>query len=497
MIKVKTVVIGAGFGGLSAAALLAKEGMEVEVIEKNEQIGGRASVYSEGGFNFDMGPSWYLMPDVFERFFAEFGKKPQDFFELKRLDPAYRIYFDGSKVVDISADLEKNYELFDSLESNGAEKLKKYLKESKEKYELAIMELLYRDYSKLSDLADRRLMRQGLKLNLFEKLDTYVNKHFESDEAKKIVEYSIGFLGSAPNNTPSFYHIMSHIDFNLGVWYPDGGMRKVAQSIKQLAESYGAKITLNEPVTKIGVPDRKVRYVNTLKSGRDVDICVVNADYAHSELELLDERHVVYDRDYWEKRVLAPSAFVAYVGIDKKVDDLAHHTLFLDKDWAKGFSEIFDPSKAAWPISPSYYVNVPSKTDRTAAPSGCESLFILVPLAPGIEDTEAIREKFFKKIITSLEGTIKENLTDHILVKKIFALTDFAKRYNAYKGTALGLSHTMRQTAMFRPAHRSKKVKNLFYTGHYTHPGIGVPMVLISSQIVANEIKKYVSEGGP
>lgn len=492
----KTVVIGAGFGGLSTAAFLARDGHDVEVIEKNEQIGGRASVYSEGGFNFDMGPSWYLMPDVFERFFAKFGKKPTDFYSLKRLDPAYRIFFDGGRTVDISSNLEENYRLFDSLEEGGGERLKTYLDKSREKYDLAIKELLYRDYDRASDLIDWKLMRQGLKINLFEKLDKFVDRHFKSDEAKKIVMYSTGFLGSAPNSTPSFYHIMSHIDFNLGVWYPEGGMRKVAQSVADLAKSQGAEITLNEPVTKIGVPSRKVTYIETAKGSRNLDLCVVNADYPHAELELLDRRHATYDAKYWDKKVIAPSALVAYVGVDKKVGSLAHHTLFLERDWAKGFSEIFDPSKAAWPESPSYYVNVPSKTDSTAAPPGCDSLFILVPLAPGIEDTPERREKFFSKIVARLEATIGENITEHVLVKRIFALTDFATRYNAYKGTALGLAHTMRQTAMFRPRHRSRKVENLFYTGHYTHPGIGVPMVLISSEIVAGEVRRYVEEGG-
>lgn len=486
----KVVIIGTGFGGLSAAALLAKNGFEVIVLEKNDHPGGRASVYSSKNFNFDMGPSWYLMPDVYENFFAEFNKKPEDFFELKKLDPSYRIYFGGKKVIDISADLNKNFALFDTFEKDGGKKLQKYLESAKQMYDLSIKELLYRDYRSILDFIDGKLLMQGSKLHLLENLDKFVSKNFESDEAKKIVEYSIGFLGGSPHNTPSFYHIMSHIDLTMGVWYPEGGMRKVADSIYRLAMSYGAKFYFNEPVTKIEIEDKKVTKVLTEKNSYDADLVLVNADYAHSEMDLIDPKYNTYSSKYWEERVMAPSAFVAYVGVNKKFDELAHHTLFLDKDWSKGFDTLFDPKKAAWPENPSYYVNVPSKTDSTAAPKGSDTLFILVPLAPGLKDTPEIREKFFNKIMDNLESTIGQNIREHIVVKRIFALTDFKERYNAYKGTALGLSHTMMQTALFRPSHKSKKVKNLYYSGQYTHPGIGVPMTLISSQIVAKEIIK-------
>ncbi len=488
----KVVIVGTGFGGLSAAALLAKNGFDVTVLEKNDHPGGRASVYSEKNFYFDMGPSWYLMPDVFENFYSEFGKKPEDFFELKQLDPSYRVYFGGKNPTDISADLEKNFALFDTFEKDGGLKLQKYLESAKEMYDISIKDLLYRDYKSILDFFSGKLLMQGVKLNILESLDKFVSKHFESDEAKKIVEYSIGFLGGSPQNTPSFYHIMSHIDLTLGVWYPEGGMRKVADSVYKLATSYGANFYFNESVTKIEIEDKKAKRVITDKNTYDADLVIVNADYAHSELELIDPKYNTYSDKYWEGRVLAPSAFVAYVGVDKQFDELAHHTLFLDKDWSKGFDTLFDPKKAAWPENPSYYVNVPSRTDTTAAPQGSDTLFILIPLAPGLKDTSELREEFFNKIIDNLEATIDQDIRSHIVVKKIFALTDFKERYNAYKGTALSLSHTMKQTALFRPAHKSKKVDNLYYSGQYTHPGIGVPMTLISSQIVAKEInEKY------
>lgn len=481
---------GAGFGGLAISSLLGRDGHEVTVLEKNEQPGGRASVYSERGFNFDMGPSWYLMPDVYEGFFAEFGKKPQDFFKLERLDPSYRMYFGGKGPVDVHADLQKNFALFDSLEKDGGTKLKRYLDSSKEKYDLAIKELLYRDYMRLTDFLDRKLLKQGRSMHIFENLDKFVNKHFESDRAKKIVEYSVGFLGGSPKNTPAFYHIMSHIDFNLGVWYPEGGMRQVVQSMRDLAESYGVVFKFDEPVTGYSTANRKIEKVVTTKGEYPADAVVVNADYAYHEMQLLEQGHQTYSERFWRKKVMAPSAMVAYIGVNKKIDQLAHHNLFLDEDWSNSFDQIFDPDRAAWPTSPSYYVNVPSRTDKSAAPSGSESLFVLVPLAPGLDDSEQRREAFFQKVLSNLERTIGVSIADSIVVKRIFALNDFQTRYNAYRGTALGLAHTLGQTALFRPRHKSKRLGNLYYTGHYCHPGIGVPMVLISSQIVAKEIQE-------
>lgn len=484
------IIVGAGFGGLSAAALLAKKGFNVKVIEKVEQPGGRASVYSDKDFYFDMGPSWYLMPDVYEKFFDQFGKKPEDFFKLERLDPSYRIFFADEKIIDIAADLEKNYELFDSLEENGAQKLKEYLKSSEELYDFSIEEMLYKDYTSILDFLNGKLLLKGYKLNMFENLQHYVNKRFKSDEAKKILEYAIGFLGGSPANTPSFYHLMSHVDLKMGVFYPQGGMRKVVDSIYQLAKSLGVEFHFNEPVKKLEIHDHEVKKVITDKATYEADLVIVNADYAHSELDLLNKENRTYDEKYWESRIMAPSAMVAYLGIDYKVDKLAHHNLFLDKDWEHGFDKIFDPKKAAWPENPSYYVNVPSRTDLSAAPENSDTLFILIPLAPGLEDTPELRESFYNKIMDDLEAKLGENIRDHIVVKRIFALTDFKTRYNAYKGTALGLSHTLRQSALWRPAHKSKKVKNLYYSGQYTHPGIGVPMTLISSQIVADELTK-------
>ena len=484
----RAVIVGAGFGGLSVAALLAKGGFDVTVIEKNEQPGGRASVHRDGGFTFDMGPSWYLMPDVYDRFFAEFGKSPKDYFPLVRLDPSYRVFFADDQIADVSADIEKNLALFESFEPGGAEKLRNYLAESEETYRTTMDDLLYRDYRSIFDFFDRRLLSRLRKLRPFENLETYVKKRFSSDQARKVVQYSIGFLGGSPKNTPSFYHIMTHIDMNMGVWYPEGGMRAVVEALVTLGREFGVEYRYNEPVTAIDVEGGVARRVVTPLGAHETDIVVVNADYPFAEMHLLPENSRSYPASYWEKKVLAPSTFVAYLGVDREITKLAHHNVFLEPDWEEGFETIFDPKKAAWPENPSFYVNVPSRTDTTAAPGGTDTLFLLAPLAPGLEDTPELRERLYDHLMSRMEEILGENILDAVVTRRIFALSDFADRYNAYRGTALGLTHTLRQTALWRPAHRSKKVGNVYYTGQYTHPGIGVPMTLISSQIVAREL---------
>ncbi len=483
------IIVGAGFGGMSAGALLARDGHEVTILEKNEQPGGRGSYFEDKGYYFDMGPSWYLMSELYDNFFQEFDKKAEDFFHLEKLDPSYRIFLDKERVWDISANLEENYQLFDGFEENGGEKLKKYLESSKELYEFSLQEMLYRDYNSILDLVNGKLIFKGYKLRLWENLQHFIGRQFESEEARKILEYAIGFLGGSPKNAPSFYHLVSHSDLNLGVWYPQGGMRKVTQGIYELALSQGVNFNFQEEVELLEVHEDRVKRVISSKGFYEADVVVVNADYAHSELDLLKAPYQSYDEKYWESRTISPSALVAYLGINSPAGNLAHHNLFLNKDWDSGFEAVFNPDKKAWSEDSSYYVNVPSLTDDSAAPAGGETIYILAPLAPGLEDSDTLREKFLNQILDDLEEKIDFNIRDKIVVKKIFALNDFKTRYNAYKGTAFGLSHTLDQTALWRPAHKSKKVDNLYYTGQYNHPGIGVPMTLVSSQILSREIR--------
>ena len=487
----KVIIVGAGFGGLSLAALLAREGHQVTVFEKNSQYGGRARIHKDKGFQFDMGPSWYLMPKVFENFFKQFGKKPEDFYSLKRIDPSYRIFFNRGNVIDVGSSYQKIEELFNSLESNGAEKLKEYLALAKEKYDLTMDETIYRGFESITDFFSWELLKNGPRLGVFSSLDSLVKKYFKSQEAQKIFEYSMGFLGGSPKMTPAMYQIMSYVDMIQGVWFPVGGMVKVADAIYQLAISNKVQFYFDEEVKKIEVENDKAKKVITDKRQLTTDAIIVNADYAHAELNLLEAKYQSYGRKYWDSRILAPSAFVTYIGINKKIKKLMHHSLFLEKDWASNFEEIFNNRNNSWPTDPSYYVNVPSKTDPKLAPKNCETLFILAPLSPGLKDTNKEREKFLNQIVTHLEKTVGEQIKEHIVTKRIFAVNDFAKDYNAYKGTALGLAHTFWQSAYFRPHHQSKKVKNLYYSGQYTHPGIGVPMTLISSQITAKIITNH------
>jgi phytoene desaturase len=493
MQKQRVVVIGAGFGGLSAAAYLARAGYDVTVVEKNEQAGGRARVWREQGFAFDMGPSWYMMPEVFEKFFAAFGKKPSDYYELKRLDPSYRIYFAPNDVVDISTDVAKNIALFESIEPGAGEKLKDYLKQAEYQYKVSMGEFIYKNFTSIFDFFNKRMLTEGRKLHVFESLDRFTRRYFTSERLRRILQYSMVFLGGAPNNTPAIYSVINHADFNLGIWYPIGGIGAVVAAMQSLCEELGVKFVFNADVTSLSFNGNAITGVKTATQEFPADIVVGNGDYHFIETALLPEKLQTYPERYWQKRVLAPSAFMVYLGINKRLPNLKHHTLLLDQDWMKHFNDIFD--KPAWPEHPSYYLCCPSQTDATVAPEGCENLFILVPVASGLTETPERQEAYYNQIMEHVEQYVGESVRPHVVVKRIFSVENFAKDYHAYKGSALGLSHTLFQTAYFRPRMQSKKVKNLFYTGQITQPGIGVPMTIISGQIVSETVTAAHSHG--
>lgn len=482
------MIIGAGFGGISAGTILAHRGFDVTIVEKNENPGGRCRIWEEGGYKFDMGPSWYLMPEVFEDYFKLFDRNVSDYFSIKRLDPNYRLFFPDMDHIDIPADREGIERIFDDLEENGAQKLKKFLEVSKYQYDTAMRDFMYRDYTSIKDIMDMRLMMEGLKLHIFESVDKFVQRYFKSDKARKILEYTMVFLGGSPDNTPALYSIMSHVDFDLGVWYPHGGMYRLSEGFYKLAVEKGVKFKFNTPVKKILVKDNRAYGVKTDEGDIEADIVLSNADYHHTEQDLLSTEHRTYDEKYWEKRVMGPSAYLMYLGVKGELPAFKHHNLYLAETWSEHFFDIFNDPK--WPHDPSYYVSVISKTDDNAAPKGCENVFVLVPVASGLEDNETIRQQYFNKILNHMERVTGAAIRDNIEVKRIFAHNDFSKEYNAFKGTALGMSHTLFQTALFRCTNQSKKIKNLFFSGSYTHPGIGVPMVLISGQIVADKVAK-------
>lgn len=482
----KALIIGSGFGGLALAPLLADQGYEVTVLEKNESPGGRSTSLQLNGFTFDMGPSWYLMPDIFERYFEEFKAKPTDYYALTKLDPNYRIIYSRHEHIDIHADLERNTEQFERLEPGSMVQVKKLLELSKQNYEIAVNQFIYKNYNSLLDFLDPKTALKAYKLNLFTSLDAYMKRFVKNDKLRKILEYNSVFLGGSPSNLPALYSIMAHVDFNLGVWYPKGGMIQVVNALVALGTQRRVHYHYNKPVDKIVVQNGKVTGVQAGSQTYNADIVISNADYHFTESQLLEVQYRSYTEQYWQKRVLAPSAFILYLGIKGKVAGLKHHTLFFANDWEKHFNEIFDDPQ--WPDKPSYYVCAPSKTDPTVAPSGHENLFVLVPIASGIEDTPQIREAFAKKILDHLEDITGEDITKRLVVKKILSLNDYTELYNSYQGSALGLAHTLWQSAFFRPSNVSKKVSGLYYVGQYTTPGIGVPMCLISAQILRDRI---------
>ena len=482
------IIIGAGFGGLSLAALLSNAGKDVLVIEKNSEPGGRARYYREKGYTFDMGPSWYIMPDVYEKYFNDLGLDISDCYDLVRIDPSYKIFFKDGEKIFVSSNLEENFKLFDTFEENGGKKLQKYLERAEKDYKIAVEQLLMRDYDQLRNLIDGRMIRESITLPLFGNIEDYISNIFFSDKLKRILEYSIGFIGGSPKNTPSIYYIMNHVDFNLGVWYPMGGIGKVVEKLYDICVENGVIFNFDESVIRILTDKGTAIGVETTKSEYKADIIVVNADYPYSELNLLDTSERSYNRKYWESKLFAPSALVIYIGLSKKLDKLEHHNLYLAGDWNLGFDELYDLNDPYWPANISYYVNVTSRTDPYVAPKTGESVFILVPTPDDFVDTPNTRELLYNKIVSHIEQIIDDEIIGYEVVKRIFGPEDFVKDYNAYKKTSLGLVHTLTQSAIFRPSHRSRKVKNLYYNGHYTHPGIGVPLVLISSQILAKHL---------
>jgi len=480
------VVIGGGFGGLSTACYLADAGADVTLLEKNEQLGGRASTLERDGFRFDMGPSWYLMPDVFERFFAYFGKRPEDYYELTRLDPHYRIFFKDGDRVDMLPDVAANKATFESYEPGAGDRLDDYLRKAERNYRIGMEHFVYTDRPELTDYIDLDVFRYSWGLSLVGSMQDHVENYFDHPKLQQIMQYTLVFLGGAPNNTPALYNLMSHVDFNMGVYYPDGGLAGVVDAIVDLAGELGVEFHTDSPVAEIA--GRRGGFAVRTEDGREFlcDQVVSDADYAHTEQELLPEKKRQYDADYWDSRTYAPSAFLLYLGVEGDVDELAHHTLVLPTDWDDHFETIFDDP--AWPDDPAYYLCVPSKTDDSVAPEGHSNLFALVPIAAGLEDTPEQRERYRDLVLDDIAENTGVDLRDRIVVEESFCVNDFKERYNSTQGTALGLAHTLFQTALLRPPHGSDAVDGLYFTGSFTTPGIGVPMCLISGQLTAEEM---------
>jgi len=483
----KVIVIGSGFSSLSAASYLAKEGLEVSIFEKNDTPGGRARQLKKDGFTFDMGPSWYWMPDIFEKFFKDFGKTTSDFYKLERLDPGYQIYF-KDKLLKVYADLDKLCETFEEIEKGSGKKLAKFIDKAKENYEIAIGKVVMRPgKSPLELVTPETAVRVGQFLR---SVSDVIQKDFKDEALRAALEFPVLFLGAKPENTPSFYIFMNYADYGLGTWHPKGGMYEIVKAMVAIAESNGVKIHTSSAVSEIKVSQSGKAEGIILEDGSfyEADFVVSGADYHHSET-LLPQKYRQYSEEYWAKRTFAPSSLLFYVGFNKKLyNTFAHHNLFFDTDFKAHASDIYD--KPNWPKEPLFYANFPSASDDSMAPEGKEAGFFLIPIAPGIEDTEELRDKYFNKIIKRLEDFYGEPLKDHIEFTESFCVNDFVSEYNSYKGNAYGLANTLRQTAFLRPKLASKKVSNLFFTGQLTVPGPGVPPALISGKIVSELLLK-------
>jgi phytoene desaturase len=490
MKKIKKItIIGSGFSALAASAYLAQSGHDVTIYEKNDAIGGRARQLKREGFTFDMGPSWYWMPDVFERFFADFGKKTTDYYELIKLSPAYRVYYGIDDFITIADNLADITVAFEAIEKGSGKLLSDFMAEAKSNYDIAIKELVYRPgVSPLELITVETAMKVG---QFFSNISKDVRKKFKNERLIQILEFPVLFLGAKPSDTPSFYSFMNYADFGLGTWHPKTGMFDVVRGMESLAIELGVKFQTNANIEKIIVENKTAIAIQVNGEIIASDLILSGADYHHTET-LLDQEHRAYSEKYWDSRVFAPSSLLFYVGFNKKIENISHHALFFDVDFYQHAKDIYDEPQ--WPKEPLFYANFPSVTDKTAAPEGMESGFFLVPLAPGINDTEELREEYFDKIIDRFETLTQQSVKNNIIFKQSFCKNDFVSEYNSYKGNAYGMANTLLQTAFLRPKLKSKKVKNLYFTGQLTVPGPGVPPALISGKLVSELINKQFSE---
>ncbi|HEX4877898.1 MAG TPA: phytoene desaturase family protein, partial [Chitinophagaceae bacterium] len=486
--KRSVIVIGSGFAGLSAASFMARDGWEVTVIEKNPTPGGRARQLKEDGFTFDMGPSFYWMPDIFERYFAQFGKKVSDYYQLERLDPSYRVYWDEG-FTDMPADFAALQATFEAIEPGSGRQLAAYLKGAAYKYDVGINKLVYKPGRSLTEFMDWPTISGVFKLQVFSSIKKHIATYFKHPRLRQLMEFPVLFLGALPEDTPALYSLMNYADIKGGTWYPKGGMYAVVEGMYQLALELGVKFRFSENVNEIQVDQARVQKVITDKEVYHPHAVISGADYHFTETKLLSPAWRSYSDNYWNKKVMAPSCLLYYVGLNRKLKEPIHHSLFFDVPFDQHGKEIY--KEPGWPTEPLFYVSVSSVTDANVAPAGCENIVFLVPIAAGLEgDDEATREKYFQLIARRMEKHIGEPILDAVIYKRSYSVKDFVADYNSFRGNAYGLANTLWQTAIFRPACHSKKVKNLFYTGQLTVPGPGVPPSLISGEVVAKEVVK-------
>ena len=489
----KIAIIGSGFSGLSAAAYLSAEGHDVHVFEKNEQPGGRARQLKTGnGYVFDMGPSWYWMPGVFEKFFTDFGYRIPDLYDLKLLDPSFEIVFGEKDVMSVPAAFKKLCDLFESIETGSAEQLKKFMVEAKYKYQTGMDSLVYKPGLSIMEFVNAKVIKGAIRLQIFSSFSKHVRKYFSHPKLIALMEFPVLFLGAMPQDTPALYSLMNYAGLKLGTWYPIGGFGKVVEAMVHVAKKKGATFHFSAAVEKLEIKNNLVNEILVNDKCIQFDAVVAAADYHHVENKLLPAEYKNYDEKYWDRKTLAPSCLIFFLGINKKIKSLTHHTLFFDEELLQHSKEIYKDPK--WPTKPLFYVCCPSKSDDSVAPPGHENLFLLMPLASGLNDSEALREKYFNLIMQRLEKQTGEDIIPFIDYKKSYCINDFVVDYNSYKGNAYGLANTLMQTAILKPKIRNKKIKNLFYAGQLTVPGPGVPPSIISGKIAAQQLIKHLKK---
>lgn len=485
----KVVIIGGGIGGLGAAGLFARTGYEVVLVEKNANLGGRANVLEADGFRFDMGPSWYLAPDIFEHYFNLLDERIEDHLDLVKLSPSYRIFFRrDSEPLDIHSDIERDAATFEAIEKGAGEKLRAYLKQSEYQYNVATEHFMFKNYDSIFDFLNRRVMTEGQKLSVFSKMHSFVSRFFKTKKLQQVMEYTMVFLGTSPYEAPALYNLMSHMDFNQGVFYPRGGFYELINALARIAERNGAMLRTSSPVSEIVVKDGAARGVR-LESGEviDADIVISNADLWFTETRLLPSASQSLKERYWSKRTMAPSAFIIYLGVSERLPSLTHHNLLFSEDWRKNFDDIY--KHPSLPGEPSLYVCAPSVTDPSVAPNGKENLFVLVPIASGLIISDDEKERYADEVLELIETEMNlPGLRQKIEYKRIYTVENFSADYNSFKGSALGLAHTLRQTAVFRPKNFSKRVRNLYYVGAGVNPGIGTQICLISAELAYKRV---------
>lgn len=483
-------MIGAGFAGLSAASFMAKAGWDVTLLEKHQGPGGRARQWKEQGFTFDMGPSWYWMPDVFERYFAQFNRKVTDYYQLHRLDPSYRIYWDEG-YTDVPANYNELKALLESMEPGAGTALDKFMQEAAYKYEVGINKLVYKPGQTLGEFMDMDLIKGVFKLDVFTSIKSHIAKYFKHPKIRQMMEFPVLFLGALPENTPALYSLMNYADIKLGTWYPEGGMFSVVKAMADLAGELGVQIRYGHDVKEVVMQANKVKQVVCANGESfEADVVIGGADYHFIETQLLPPSFRTYSDAYWEKRLMAPGSLLYYIGVNRKVPSVLHHSLFFDVPFEAHAKEIYVTEQ--WPQEPLFYLSAASHTDPHAAPEGCENLFFLIPVAAGLTgDTEELRQKYLDIILKRFARITGDDISKDIIYSKTFAHSDFINDYHAFKGNAYGLANTLMQTAILKPSCRSKKIPNLFYTGQLTVPGPGVPPSLISGEVVAGQVVKH------